>query len=348
MAGTVEATICEHVMPADHPSKHLRPYRRIVEISSLGIAVLAVLFCITTEGLQRPPNGPRELAWSRSQSQPPLDEATAAELKYRVVESAPDPLPCPRLSPKERAEAVREFPQVEKSGPTIRTILSRLGWHESQKLGDDEKLVAVCIYRKMTSIYLEPWGEKFLVKSRSESSTPGEGNGGRSYVSIDRQGIIDSTSIGFSLPPGSPTPPPAPPQSIFTGKVPLPAIRYQLAIAFSPVQFCHPRHSVPLMDALREIQNDQDALKAILRHLNLSSGNADAINGLSDPQKRAVYDEYLRLRSIRVERLVNGYEFALATLIGHGGGFQIVGLMDAQGATTMLRKRNFGALPCPK
>src|SRR5947209_5809273 len=102
--------------------------------------------------------------FSTAQTQPaPVgtpDLPTSIRLKYAVLESRGDVLPCAAHFRQDReteiSTARQVFPEIQSNSQLLQLIAGHLNLNP-EALGDDERVLVYCEYQKLQGIRLEPW-----------------------------------------------------------------------------------------------------------------------------------------------------------------------------------------------
>src|SRR5437016_3585243 len=96
-----------------------------------------------------------------------LDEATTIRLKYAVLDFRVDLIPCKPMLPESRereiARGLQAFSEIKKNPLLLGVIAGRLGFREESELGDDERFLVYCEYKKLQEMRLEPWRDRYRV-----------------------------------------------------------------------------------------------------------------------------------------------------------------------------------------
>lgn len=297
-----------------------------------------------------------------------LDEATSLQLRLLILDQRGGGLPWASPSAATRGDegkhAREELPRIEQDAETFHTIVQHLGLGKFSVLGEDEKLLVYREYTQLHAIHLEPQGNKFKVTIEGSNEFPScsEQTKPCSDEFIDRQGHITSMgvmepihdSLASSLRDDNPQPESASPgptrsREILVEKLPFPGLRLQLIERFGEPWLCpldsgtlpvvideRKRERAAEIQAFPEIQADDEMFRVIAKLLGLNETSQ-----FSDDQKLLAFREYERLKAIRMERLINKYEFSVRVRgnwsKGVNNGLQISGLIDPQGRIEILR-----------
>ncbi len=260
------------------------------------------------------------------------DVPTSIRLKYAVLDSRGDFMPCRPTFFKNReagvSSALQGFPEIANNPAVLEAIALHLNLNVSA-LGDDERVLIYCEYQKLNEIRLEPWGDKYRVVTAGD--LPPKDPSLQGWTSVDPDGRVMSFGVQVLMPASSgplrdipPTQPPAD-QNIRIVRVDQPKLRYQALDRFPNPRNCGLRFEDLTQEiaAFQEIQRDTDAFSEIKRHLKIPSDT-----DLSDAQKRQVYLEYAKLQAIPFDLVVSKYQFRSGPYIG---------LIDSAGHASLLR-----------
>jgi len=267
------------------------------------------------------------------------DLPTSIRLKYAVLESHGNVLPCAPIfsSDRERqiAAALQIFPEIQNNPQLLQLIAADMHLNP-EALGDDERVLIYCEYQKLQGMRLEPWGDKYrVIDVAQEKSAESTGQSQKGWTSVDLYGYVISMSVGLITPAVSSVPlrdikpqvpPPIPP--IVISKIELPKLRYSVLDGLRDVHYCGPwienyGERQREIDAFSQIQADQETFKEISAHLHLKPDEQ-----LSDQQKLLVYREYEKLHTLTFDLLVSKYQFMNR---------QYVGLIDQAGHIKILK-----------
>ena len=128
-------------------------------------------------------------------------------------------------------------------------------------------------------------------------------------------------------------------------------LKYRLIDQFGPVQFCGPpvgksseAAKADAVTAFPDIQQDRDALNAIVRHSQLAN-----VTDFSADQKLVIYNEYQRIKTITFDPVGARQHFALlfADQSDPKRTVFIEGTIDQYGAIQVSKQEARGALNCP-
>jgi len=150
-------------------------------------------------------------------------------------------------------------------------------------------------------------------------------------------------------PPPIPLPPTPTPIPTLPGGLGPTELKVRLLDQFPDFFFCDPDYyPVAREDELvlarrrfPEIQANTEEFNAILAHLNLVG-----VSTFTDDQKLLVYREHKKLAAITFELAGNAYQFQIQVAKTEGAGELITGLIDGQGAITVLQRTASIAM-CP-
>ncbi len=268
--------------------------------------------------------------FSTAQTQPaPLgtpDLPTSIRLKYAVLESRGDVVPCAAHFRQDReteiSNARQVFPEIQSNAQLLQLIAGHMNLNP-EALGDDERVLVYCEYQKLQEMGLEPWGKKYrVIKIAQGQSAESKDQSQKGWTSVDLNEYVMSMSVQTLVPTVSSVPfrdikpqPPAPVPPIIVSKVEFPKVRYQVLDSFPNVRYCASRFEDQdrqrEVDAFSQIQADQETFKEISAHLHLKSDT-----GFSDDQKLLAYREYSKLTAVTLDFLVSKYQFKYAAYVG--------------------------------
>jgi len=263
---------------------------------------------------------------AQTQSAPlgPPDLPTSIQLKYAVLESRGDFVPCGAAFRSHReaeiAAALQNFSEMQSNPQLLQAVAGHL-YLNPDVLGDDERVVVYCEYQKLQGIRLDPWGNKYrVINIAQEKSAESTGQSQKGWTSVDLNGEVISLSVGpLSTPVISPPLrdmkplPPAPVPPIVVTTIEQPKLRYQVLDSFPDVRYCASTFddSRREIDAFSQIQADQETFKEISAHLHLKPDTE-----ISNQQKLLVYREYAKLQSLTFDLLVSKYQFKYGPYVG--------------------------------
>jgi hypothetical protein len=245
-------------------------------------------------------------------------------------------------------ELLRRFPTITQDEATYLAIRKRFGLAELQQLDDDEKLIVSCVYQKLENIHVEPAGSgyRIWIAPPDVQRDPYEGSGQTTMDSsgnLMQMGVSTNSGFGVSLPLSQlPT---VANDTFHQVKASFPELtflstRQKLAHLFPPA-FCYPRFAPPADEATTSIRNDPETFNAIVLSLGLSSDH-----GFTPKQQQAIFDEYLRMGSIGLLRLVKGYEFHLVEKRPASLAEMVDGLVSQDGTIVILVRKQVSSR-CP-
>jgi hypothetical protein len=266
--------------------------------------------------------------FSTAQTQPASlgtpDLPTSIRLKYAVLESRGDVVPCAAHFRQDReteiSTARQVFPEIQSNSQLLQLIAGHMNLNP-EALGDDERMLVYCEYQKLLEIGLEPWKDKYrVIKIAQEQSAESTDQSQKGWTSVDLNGEVMSLSVQTLVPAVSSVPfrdikpvPPVPVPPIIVSKVEFPKLRYQVLDSFPDVRYCQSRfeNRQREIDAFSQIQADQETFKEISSHLHLKSDM-----GFSDDQKLLAYREYSKLTAVTLDFLVSKSQFKYAAYVG--------------------------------
>lgn len=170
------------------------------------------------------------------------------------------------------------------------------------------------------------------------------------YVITAEVGTVEP-EFGTGEPPGQgtvvyPTPTPIPPLPGGLGPTEL---KYRVLAEFPDFFFCDPDYypvaredeMVLARQRFPELQANSEEFNTILAHNNLTGTTS-----FSDEQMLLIYREHKRLAALFFEVTEAGYRFQIMSAKTEGNGELITGVIDAQGAITVLQ-RDPSIATCP-
>ena len=188
-------------------------------------------------------------AQTRSAPLGPPDLPTSIRLKYAVLESWGDFLPCGAAFRSNReaeiAAALQNFSEIQSNPQLLQSVAGHL-YLNPGVLGDDERVVVYCEYQKLQGMRLDPWGDKYrVINIAQEKSAESTGQPQKGWTSVSLNGEVISLSVGpLSTPVISPPLrdmrplPPAPVPPIVVARIEQPKLRYQVLDTFQDVRYC--------------------------------------------------------------------------------------------------------------
>jgi hypothetical protein len=281
--------------------------------------------------------------FSAAQTQPVSlgvpDLPTSVRLKYAVLESRGDVVPCGAVFRQDReaeiAAALQIFPEIYRNTQLLQLIAGDMDLNP-EAMGDDERVLVYCEYQKLQGIRLEPWKDKYrVINIAQEQSAGSTDQSQKGWTSVDLYGYVMSLSVQTAVPAVSSVPlrdikplPPAPLPAIKVSRIELPKLRYSVLDGLRDVRYCPPRimdaqQNRREIEAFSQIQADQETFKEISAHLHLKPDTQ-----LSDQQKLLVYREYEKLHALTFDFLVSKYQFMNR---------QYVGLVNQEGKIKILK-----------
>jgi hypothetical protein len=299
----------------------------------------------------------------RSDSSAPISDADIQNLRYRVL-AAMDIFACQPGSAqahKQQAEqALSEFSAIQKDSEAFQAVTAHLGLQNRPALDLDEKMLIYCDYKRLQAIHLVASGNQFKVTMSGDQSDTPQSSASGTYINRDGQlqrRFVDVAAHGESGPLGNLPPQPSsrpPRESVpFVKPVEQPELRYRLLDRFGA--FLCPDDSGPaynplekrkwMLESFSGVQKDNPTFRLIAQHLKLNG-----VAEFTPEQKIDAYHEYIKLTHIRLEPLLEKFEFSLCgpDTESHrpGVGAMTSGLIDPQGKVTVLQKQPC-ALVCP-
>jgi hypothetical protein len=280
--------------------------------------------------------------FSTAQTQPVSlgspDLPTSIRLKYAVLESRGDVVPCGAIfrqgREREISTARQVFPEIQSNSQLLQLIAGDMNLNP-EALGDDERVLIYCEYQKLQGIRLEPWKDKYRVINIAQEQSESTDHSQKGWTSVDLYGGVMSMSVQTIPGMVSPVPlrdikplPPVPIPPIVVSKIGLPKLRYSVLDGLQDVRYCGPRiedaqENRREIDAFPQIQADQETFEEISAHLHLKPGVQ-----LSDQQKLLVFREYEKLHTLTFDLLVSKYQFMNR---------QYVGLINQAGQIKILK-----------
>ena len=268
--------------------------------------------------------------FSTAQTQPaPLgtpDLPTSIRLKYAVLESWGDVVPCGAIFRQDRdretSTALQIFPEIHGNPQLLQLIAGDMNLNP-EALGDDERVLVYCEYQKLQGIRLEPWKHKYrVINIAQEQAAESTDQSQKGWTSVDLNGEVMSMSVQTIAPMESGVPlrdikplPPVPIPPIIVSRVELPKLKYSVLESLRDVRFCPSRFDDDdrqrEIDAFSQIQADQETFREISAHLHLKPDTE-----LSNQQKLLVYREYAKLHALTFEFLVSKYQFKYGPYVG--------------------------------
>jgi hypothetical protein len=133
------------------------------------------------------------------------DLPTSIRLKYAVLESQGDVVPCGAGFRQDReaeiSTALENFSEIQSNPQLLQSIAGRL-YLNPDALGDDERVVVYCEYQKLQAIRLEPWKDKYrVINIAQEQSAESTGQSQKGWTSVDLNGMVMSMSVGPLITP---------------------------------------------------------------------------------------------------------------------------------------------------
>jgi hypothetical protein len=278
---------------------------------------------------------------SAAQTQPATlgapDLPTSVRLKYAVLESHGDVVPCGAAFRQDReaeiAAALQNFSEIQSNPQFLQLIAVDMNLNP-EALGDDERVLVYCEYQKLQGMRLEPWKDRYrVINLAQEKSAESTGQPQKGWTSVGLNGDVISMSVQTAAPMESGVPlrdikpvPPAPVPPIVISKIELPKLRYSVLDGLRE-RYCGPRIESAVenqreIDAFSQIQADQETFKEISAHLHLKPDTQP-----SNQQKLLVYREYEKLHTLTFDFLVSKYQFMdrqYVGLISHAGKIKIL------------------------
>jgi hypothetical protein len=266
--------------------------------------------------------------FSTAQTQPvPLgapDLPTSIRLKYAVLESRGDVVPCAARFRQDReteiSTARQVFPEIQSNSQLLQLIAGHMNLNP-EALGDDERVLVYCEYQKLQEMRLVPWKDKYrVVKIAQDQSDESIDQSQKGWTSVDLNGEVMSMSVQTAAPMATGVPlrdikplPPAPVPPIIVSKVEFPKVRYSVLDGLQDVHYCQSRFEDIRreIDAFPQIQADQETFKEISAHLHLKPDM-----GFSDDQKLLAYREYFKLTAVTLDLLISKYQFKYGAYVG--------------------------------
>ena len=281
--------------------------------------------------------------FSAAQTQPAAlgapDLPTSVRLKYAVLESHGDVVPCGAVFRQDReaeiAAALQNFSEIQSNPQILQLIAADMNLNP-EALGDDERVLVYCEYQKLQGMRLEPWKDRYrVINLAQEKSAESTDQSQKGWTSVGLNGDVISLFVGpLVTPVVSSVPlrdikplPPAPIPPIVISKIELPKLKYSVLDSLRE-HYCGPRIESAVenqreIDAFSQIQADQETFKKISAHLHLQPDTQ-----LSNQQKLLVYREYEKLHTLTFDLLVSKYQFMDR---------QYVGLINQAGQIKILK-----------
>ena len=305
-------------------SVKLAQYLRVV-----ACAVLVLGFCSLSSAAQTPPG---------TLGAPDLP--TSVRLKYAVLESHGDVVPCAAVFRQDReaeiAAALQTFPEIQNNPQLLQLIAADMNLNP-EALGDDERVLVYCEYQKLQGMRLEPWKDRYrVINLAQEKSAESTGQSQKGWTSVGLNGDVITLGVGpLVTPVVSSVPlrdikplPPAPIPPIVISKIELPKLRYSVLDGLRDVRYCASRFENigREIDAFSQIQADQETFKEISAHLHLKPDTE-----ITDQQKLLAYQEYVKLHALTFDLLVSKYQFKYGPYVGlvnQAGQIKILKFLD--------------------
>jgi hypothetical protein len=268
------------------------------------------------------------------------DLPTSIRLKYAVLESRGDVVPCGAIFRQDREREIstarQVFPEIQSNSQLLQLIAGDMNLNP-EALGDDERVLIYCEYQKLQGIRLEPWKDKYRVINIAQEQSESTDHSQKGWTSVNLYGEVMSMSVQTIPGMVSPVPlrdikplPPAPIPPIVISKIELPKLKYSVLDSLRE-HYCGPLIESAVenqreIDAFSQIQADQETFEEISALLHLKPGVQ-----LSDQQKLLVFREYEKLHTLTFDLLVSKYQFMdrqYVGLINQAGQIKILKFLD--------------------
>lgn len=265
-------------------------------------------------------------------------------LKFIVVERA-GLYPCaadpPAEQQRERAIAASELARIRMHSVTFAAVASHLGFRPKASFTPDEQVLLHCYFTKLQEVQLKAEGDRFKVITGKDEELYVDAKG--RLTDMHTSVAVPSVSRPLSEMSSRPETPAVSASPLPGPKLTAVAQRHQLIVRYGHLNSCSPMNPVSRSYGYKEMERtDPEAFAAIRRQRGVTSP-------LTARAKHDVLMEYETMKSIRMERLVEGFYFELVqTKAGSGGkATKIEGIVSAGGRVRELRREEALAV-CPK